>query len=205
MQHRTNGSGNICHIVRLGTLAVLDAPTHKQARNMDIVWIPYSVGSSLAAVIIVVTWFQYNLNTSAALAVITVNSAELQLFRDALDRGLLHVEGIVHVLVFLQSVYYHLLDGCVIQTEFLDDVCIEEYLLAHDGLHEVLVGVELCLQTLVQFICQSLLVPDAGRDSLILQEGCVVYASMVGGEEGEIISLAYGLVEISEEICQCLI
>lgn len=88
MQHRTNGSGNICHIVRLGTLAVQDAPTHKQARNMDIVWIPCSVGSSLAAVIIVVTWFQYNLNTSAALAVITVNGAELQLFRDALDRGL---------------------------------------------------------------------------------------------------------------------
>jgi hypothetical protein len=75
---------------------------------MDVVWIPCSVGSSLAAVIIVVTWFQYNLNTSAALAVITVNGAELQLFRDALDRGLLHVEGIVHVLVFLQSVYYHL-------------------------------------------------------------------------------------------------
>ncbi len=69
MQHRTNGSGNICHIVRLGTPAVQDAPTHKQARNMDIVWIPCSVGSSLAAVIIVVTWFQYNLNTSAALAV----------------------------------------------------------------------------------------------------------------------------------------
>ena len=133
---------------------------------MDIVWIPCSVGSSLAAVIIVVTWFQYNLNTSAALAVITVNGAELQLFRDALDRGLLHVEGIVHVLVFLQSVYYHLLDGCVIQTEFLDDVCIEEYLIVHDGLHEVLVGVELCLQTLVQFIYQSLLVPDAVSDGV---------------------------------------
>ena len=29
--------------------------------------------------------------------------------------------------------------------------------------------------------------------------------SMVGCEEGEIISLAHGLVEISEEICQCLI
>ena len=102
---------------------------------MDIVWIPCSVGSSLAAVIIVVTWFQYNLNTSAALAVITVNGAKLQLFRDALDRGLLHVEGLVHVLVFLQSVYSHLLDGCVIQTEFLDDVCIEEYLIVHNGLY----------------------------------------------------------------------
>lgn len=67
---------------------------------MYIVWIPCSVGSSLAAVIIVVAWFQYNLNTSAALAVITVNGAELQLFRDALDRGLLHVEGIVHVMSF---------------------------------------------------------------------------------------------------------
>ena len=38
----------------------------------------------------------------------------------------------VHVLVFLQSVYSHLLDGCVIQTEFLDDVCIEEYLIVHN-------------------------------------------------------------------------
>lgn len=72
---------------------------------MDIVWIPCSVGSSLAAVIFVVTWFQYNLNTSAALTVVTVDGTELQLFRDALDRGLLHVEGIVHVLVFLQSIY----------------------------------------------------------------------------------------------------
>ncbi len=112
---------------------------------MDIVWIPCSVGSSLAAVIIVVTWFQYNLNTSAALAVITVNGAELQLCRNALCGGLLHVEGIVHILVFLQSIYYHLLDGCIIQTEFFDDVCIEEYLIVHDGLHEILVGIELCL------------------------------------------------------------
>ncbi len=106
---------------------------------------------------------------------------------------------------FFESVYYHLLDGCVIQTEFLDGVCVEEYLIVHDGLHEVLVGVELSLQTLIQLFYQSLLVPDAGRDSLILQEGGVVHTSMVGGEEGEIISLAYGLVEISEEIRQCLI
>ena len=205
MQHRTYGGGNIRHIVRLGALAVLNAPTHKQARNMDIVWIPCSVGSSLAAVIFVVTWFQYNLNTSAALAVITVNGAELQLCRNALCGDLLHVEGIVHILVFLQSIYHRLLDGCVIQTEFFDDICVEEHLVVHDGLHEILVGIELCLQTLVQFIYQSLLVPDAGRDSLILQEGSVVYASMVGGEEGEIISLAHGLVELSEEICQSLI
>lgn len=55
---------------------------------MDVVWIPCAVGGSLAAVIIVVTWFQNNLNTSAALTVVTVDGAELQLFRDALDRGL---------------------------------------------------------------------------------------------------------------------
>ncbi len=41
--------------------------------------------------------------------------------------------------------------------------------------------------------------------SLILQEGSVVHTSVVGGEESEIISFAYGLVEISEEIRQCLI
>ena len=172
---------------------------------MDIVWIPCSVGSSLAAVIFVVTWFQYNLNTSAALTVVTVDGTELQLFRDALDRGLLHVEGIVHVLVFLQSIYHSLLDGCVIQTEFLDGIGIEEYLIVHDGLHEILVGIELSFQNLIQLFYQSLFVPDAGRDSLILQEGSVVYASMVGGEEGEIISLAHGLVEICEEIRQRLI
>ena len=172
---------------------------------MDIVWIPCSVGSSLAAVIIVVTWFQYNLNTSAALTVVTVDGAELQLFRNALCGGLLHVEGIVHILVFLQSIYHCLLDGCVIQTEFLDGICVEEHLVVHDGFHEILVGIELSLQNLIQLFYQSLFVPDAGRDSLILQEGGVVYTSMVGGEEGEIISLAYGLVEISEEICQCLI
>ena len=92
MQHRTYGSGNICHIVRLGTLAVLNAPTHKQARNMDIVWIPCSVGSSLAAVIFVVTWFQYNLNTSAALTVVTVDGTELQLCRNALcGLSLIHI------------------------------------------------------------------------------------------------------------------
>ena len=66
---------------------------------MDIVWIPCSVGSSLAAVIIVVTWLQYYLDASAALTVVAVDGTELQLCRDALDRGLLHVEGIVHILV----------------------------------------------------------------------------------------------------------
>ena len=172
---------------------------------MDIVWIPCAVGGSLAAVIIVVTWFQNYLNTSAALAVVTVDGTELQFFWNALCRGLLHVEGIVHILVFLQSIYHRLLDGSVIQTEFLDSIGIEEYLIVHDGLHEVLVGIELSLQNLVQFFYQSLLVPYAGRDSLILQEGSVVHASMVGGEEGEIISLAHGLVEISEEISQSLI
>ena len=172
---------------------------------MDIVWIPCSVGSSFAAVKFVVTWFQYNLNTSAALTVITVDGTELQLFRDALDRGFLHVEGIVHILVFLQSIYHCLLDGCVIPTKFFDDICVEEHLVVHDGLHEIFVGIELSFQNLIQLFYQSLFVPDAGRDSLILQEGSVVYASMVGGEEGEIISLAHGLVEISEEICQSLI
>ena len=112
---------------------------------MDVVWIPCSVGGSLAAVIIVVTWFQNYLNTSAALTVVTVDGTELQLFRNALDRGLLHVEGIVHILVLLQSVYYCLLDGCLIQTEFFDDVCIEEYLIVHDGLHEALFSIKLCL------------------------------------------------------------
>ena len=135
MQHRTDGSGNIRHIVRLGAFAMLDAPTHKQARNMDVIWIPCTVGSSLAAVIIVVTRLQDNLDTSAALTVVAVDGTELQFCRNALDRGLLHVEGIVHVLVLLQSVYYHLLDGCVIQTEFFDDVCIEEYLIVHNGLY----------------------------------------------------------------------
>ena len=77
MKQGTYGWCDVGHIVRLGTLAVLDAPTHKQARNMDIVWIPCSVGSSLAAVIFVVTWFQYNLNTSAALTVVTVDGTEL--------------------------------------------------------------------------------------------------------------------------------
>ena len=38
MQHRTNGSGNVCHIVRLGTLAVLDAPTHKQMCIRDSIY-----------------------------------------------------------------------------------------------------------------------------------------------------------------------
>ena len=111
----------------------------------------------------------------------------------------------MHILVFLQSIYHRLLDGCVIQTEFLDGIGIEEYLIVHDGFHEILVGIELSFQNLIQLFCQSLFVPDAGRDSLILQEGGVVYASMVGGEEGEIISLAHGLVEISEEIRQRLI
>ena len=72
---------------------------------------------------------------SAALTVVTVDGTELQLFRNALCGGLLHVEGIVHILVFLQSIYHCLLDGCVIQTEFLDDVCIEEYLIVHNGLY----------------------------------------------------------------------
>lgn len=54
---------------------------------MDIVWIPCAVGSSLAAVIIVVTWFQNNLNTSAALTVVTVDGTELQLCRNALCGG----------------------------------------------------------------------------------------------------------------------
>ncbi len=63
---------------------------------MDIVWIPRSVASSLAAVVIVVAWLQYNLNTSAALTVVTVDGTELHLLRNALGRGLLHVEGIVH-------------------------------------------------------------------------------------------------------------
>ena len=172
---------------------------------MDIVWIPCSVGSSLAAVIIVVTWLQYYLDASAALTVVAVDGTELQLFRNALCGGLLHVEGIVHILVFLQSIYHCLLDGCVIQTEFLDGICVEEHLVVHDGLHEILVGIELSFQNLIQLFYQSLFVPDAGRDSLILQEGGVVHASMVGGEEGEIISLAHGLVEISEEIRQRLI
>ena len=172
---------------------------------MDIVWIPCSVGGSPAVAILIVGRLQYNLHASAALAVITVDGAELQFCRNALCGGLLHVEGIVHILVFLQSIYHCLLDGCVIQTEFFDDVCIEEHLIVHDGLHEALVGIELRLQYLVQFFHHSLLVPDAGRDSLVLQEGGVVYASMVGGEEGEIISLAHGLVEISEEISQSLI
>ena len=101
MQHRTDGSGNIRHIVRLGTLAVLDAPTHKQARNMDIVWIPCSVGSSLSVAVFVVGWLQYNLDASAALTVVTVDGTELQLCRNALCGGFLHVEGIVHILVFL--------------------------------------------------------------------------------------------------------
>ena len=172
---------------------------------MDIVWIPCPVGGSPAVAILIVGRLQYNLHASAALAVVTVDGTELQLCRNALCGGLLHVEGIVHILVFLQSIYHCLLDGCVIQTEFFDDICVEEHLVVHDGLHEILVGIELCLQTLVQFIYQSLLVPDAGRDSLILQEGSVVYASMVGGEEGEIISLTYGLVEIGEEISQLLV
>ena len=172
---------------------------------MDIVWIPCSVGSSLSVAVFVVGWLQYNLDASAALTVVTVDGTELQFFRNALCGGLLHVEGIVHILVFLQSIYHCLLDGCVIQTEFFDDICVEEHLVVHDGLHEIFVGIELSFQNLIQLFYQSLFVPDAGRDSLILQEGSVVHASMVGGEEGEIISLAYGLVEISEEICQCLI
>ncbi len=50
-------------------------------------------------------------------------------------------------------------------------------------------------------------VPDAGRYALVLQEGGVVHSSMVGGEESEIVALAHGLVEISQEIGQspCLV
>ena len=172
---------------------------------MDVVWIPCSVAGSLSVAVFVVGWLQYNLDASAALTVVTVDGTELQLCRNALCGGLLHVEGIVHILVFLQSIYHCLLDGCVIQTEFFDDICVEEHLVVHDGLHEIFVGIELSFQNLIQLFYQSLFVPDAGRDSLILQEGSVVYASVVGGEESEIISFAYGLVEISEEIRQCLI
>ena len=112
---------------------------------MDIVWIPCPVGGSPAVAILIVGRLQYNLHASAALAVVTVDGTELQLCRNALCGGLLHVEGIVHILVFLQSIYYHLLNGYIIKTEFLDDVCIEEYLIVHDGLHEALVGIELRL------------------------------------------------------------
>ncbi len=105
---------------------------------MDIVWIPCSVGSSLAAEIIVVTWFQYYLNTSAALTVVTVDGTELQLFRNALDGGLLHIEGIVHILVFLQSIYHCPLDGWRnpnrVPRWYL---VLKQHLVVHDGLHEI--------------------------------------------------------------------
>lgn len=63
----------------------------------------------------------------------------------------------MHILVFLQSIYHCLLDGCVIQTEFFDDICVEEHLVVHDGLHEIFVGIELSFQNLIQLFYQSLL------------------------------------------------
>ena len=84
---------------------------------MDVVWIPCSVAGSLSVAVFVVGRLQYNLDASAALTVVTVDGTELQLCRNALCGGFLHVEGIVHILVFLQSIYHCLLDGCVIQTE----------------------------------------------------------------------------------------
>lgn len=205
MEQGTYGGGNVGHVVRLGSGTMLNVPSHEDQRNVDVVRIPSAVAGALRYIVLIMGRLQNNLHASAALTVVAVDGTELQLLGNAFGRGLLHVEGIVHNLLFLQTVDYHLFHGSIVETSLLDGGGVEEHLIVHDCHHEVFVGVELSLELLVKFLDHRFPVPDAGRYALVLQEGGIVDSTMVGSEEGEIVALADGLVEIGEEVGKRLV
>ena len=108
MKQGANGGGDVGHVARFGAGSLLDAPTHEYQWDVGVVAIPSAMRGAFHAVVVEV-WLQDYLYATATLTVETIDDAILHFLWDALDGSLLHIASIEHVLVFLQSVYYHLL------------------------------------------------------------------------------------------------
>ncbi len=173
---------------------------------MGVVWVPGSVGGSLHVPEVVVARLQDNLYAATALTIVAIDGTELYVVRNALCRGLFHVEGIEDALVLLQLVYHHLLDGSIVEVLVLDKLGVEEHLVVHHRLDQIACyGRIFCLQEFVELLLAGTVVPVARRNVLVDEILCVVHATMVGSEEEEVVALAHLLVQVREEVGERLV